>query len=253
MFFDPQAHTSRGVPFEDVITGYRRAAERAPAELGISTELILCFLRDLPVDDAMRTLIQALPYREWIIGVGLDSDERDNPPGNFGEVFARARAEGFRLTMHCDIDQVGSIANIRAVLDDIGVDRIDHGTNIVEDRQLVDLVRQRGIGLTCCPMSNSFVTERMKSDEIVALLREGVCVTLNSDDPAYFGGYVGDNYVALAEVALLNEADLVRFAINSFDASWLSAQRRAAYIGVVEDYARDRGVALVAREPRASS
>ncbi|HAS32379.1 MAG TPA: adenosine deaminase, partial [Microbacterium sp.] len=146
MFFDPQAHTSRGVPFAEVITGYRRAAVRAQDELGISAELILCFLRDFSAEYAMATLMEALPYKAWIVGVGLDSDERGNPPEKFAAVFARARAEGFFLTMHCDIDQVGSIDNIRTVLEDIEVDRIDHGTNIVEDPALVDAAIAKGIG-----------------------------------------------------------------------------------------------------------
>ena len=170
MFFDPQAHTSRGVPFAEVITGYRRAAVRAQDELGISAELILCFLRDFSAEYAMATLMEALPYKAWIVGVGLDSDERGNPPEKFATVFARARAEGFFLTMHCDIDQVGSIDNIRTVLEDIQVDRIDHGTNIVEDPALVDAAIAKGIGFTTCPVSNSFVTDQMKSDEIVSLL-----------------------------------------------------------------------------------
>ncbi|MFT4306977.1 MAG: adenosine deaminase [Microbacterium sp.] len=246
MFFDPQAHTSRGVPFEDVIGGYRRAVVRARAELGVSAELIMCFLRDFSAEHAMSTLMEALPYRRWIVGVGLDSDERDNPPSKFAAVFARARAEGFLLTMHCDIDQPGSIGHIRQVLTEIGVDRIDHGTNIVEDPELVALVKERGLGLTCCPVSNSFVTEQMKSDEIVGLMREGVAVTVNSDDPAYFGGYVGDNYVALAEYAGLDETDLVRLALNSFAASWLTPARRAGYVARVEDYAAAHGVALPA-------
>ena len=244
MFFDPQAHTSRGVPFENVVTGYHRAAVRADEELGISAELILCFLRDLPAEDAVVTLEAALPYKNWIIGVGLDSDERDNPPGKFSDVFARARAEGFRLTMHCDIDQVGSIDNIRTVLEDIRVERIDHGTNIVEDPELVAMAKERGLGFTCCPVSNSFVTEQMKADEIVSLLRAGLRVTINSDDPAYFGAYVGDNYIALAEQAGLSHTELVQLAINSFEASWLTPERRAAYIDRVKDYAADRGVAL---------
>ncbi len=241
MFFDPQAHTSRGVPFENVITGYHRAAEKAP-ELGISADLILCFLRDFSADSAAETLAQALPYKEWIIGVGLDSDERDNPPSKFASVFAAARDAGLRLTMHCDIDQIGSIDNIRTVIEDIGVDRIDHGTNIVEDDSLVELVKEKGLGLTCCPVSNSFVTEQMKSDEIVGLLRRGVRVMLNSDDPAYFGAYVGDNYVALAEHANLTPRDLVQLAINSFEASWLSDERRAEYIASVEKFAASHGI-----------
>ena len=130
LFFDPQAHTGRGVPFATVIGGYRRAVVRAQAELGISAELILCFLRDLSAEHAMSTLLEALPYRHWIVGVGLDSDERDNPPAKFAAVFERARAEGFLVTMHCDIDQPGSIDHIRQALE-FGVDQIDHGTNIV--------------------------------------------------------------------------------------------------------------------------
>lgn len=244
MFFDPQAHTSRGVPFSAVIGGYRRAAVRAQDELGISAELILCFLRDFSAEFAMATLMEALPYKQWIVGVGLDSDERDNPPSKFAAVFARAKAEGFFLTMHCDIDQVGSIDNIREVLRDIRVDRIDHGTNIVEDPELIALAKERGLGFTCCPVSNSFVTAQMKADEIVTLLREGVRVTINSDDPAYFGAYVAENYVALAQQAGLTEADLAQLAINSFEASWLTPARRAAFVAAVQEYAAERGVSL---------
>ena len=244
MFFDPQAHTSRGVPFSAVIGGYRRAAVRAQDELGISAELILCFLRDFSAEFAMATLMEALPYKQWIVGVGLDSDERDTPPSKFAAVFARAKAEGFFLTMHCDIDQVGSIDNIREVLRDIRVDRIDHGTNIVEDPELIALAKERGLGFTCCPVSNSFVTAQMKADEIVTLLREGVRVTINSDDPAYFGAYVAENYVALAQQAGLTEADLTQLAINSFEASWLTPARRAAFVAAVQEYAAERGVSL---------
>lgn len=244
LFFDPQAHTSRGVPFDAVVTGYRNAIVRAERELGLSAELIMCFLRDFSAEYAMATLMEALPYRRWIVGLGLDSDERDNPPGKFAEVFARGREEGFLLTMHCDIDQVGSIDNIRTVVADIGVDRIDHGTNVVEDPELVALVAEKGLGLTCCPISNSFVTEQMKADEIVGLMRQGVRVTINSDDPAYFGGYVADNYVALAEHAGLSATDLVQLAINSFEASWLTPARREAYIASVADYATANGVDL---------
>jgi len=149
MFFDPQAHTGRGVPFATVIGGYRQAIIAARAEFGISAELIMCFLRDQSADFAMATLMESLPYKDWIVGVGLDSDERDNPPSKFADVFARARREGYQLTMHCDIDQVGSIENIRQALEDIGVDRIDHGTNVVESPPLVAQLKRRGIGLTC--------------------------------------------------------------------------------------------------------
>ena len=236
MFFDPQAHTSRGVPFETVVTGYHRAAAEAGERHGVDAHLILCFLRDLSAESAAETLEASVPFRDRILGVGLDSDERGNPPEKFADVFARARELGYRLTMHCDIDQEGSIDNIRTVLDRIGVDRVDHGTNVVEDPALVDVVRDRGLGLTCCPISNSFVTDDMKATEIAGLLRDGVRVTVNSDDSAYFGGYVADNYVALAEAAGLTTAEVVQLARNSFEASWLSDEQRAAYLAEIDGY-----------------
>ncbi|PXA67353.1 adenosine deaminase [Cryobacterium arcticum] len=234
-FFDPQAHTSRGVPIEKVIVGYHRAAVDAGA-LGVSAELILCFLRDFSAESALATLTEALPYADRFIGVGLDSDERDNPPTKFADVFALARANGLKLTMHCDIDQVGSIENIRQVLEDIQVDRIDHGTNIVENPELVALVRERRLGLTCCPVSNSFVTADMKAAEMVALLKFGVLVTVNSDDPAYFGAYVADNYSALAEKAGLDTDELVLLAKNSFEASWLPTNEKQAFLHAIDEY-----------------
>ena len=238
MFFDPQAHTSRGVPFESVVTGYHQAAAEG-AELGIDADLIMCFLRDHSAESAAETLEASVPFQEMIVGVGLDSDERGNPPEKFADVFARARQLGYRLTMHCDIDQVGSIDNIRTVLQDIRTDRIDHGTNIVEDPSLVEELRARGIGLTCCPISNRFVTSDMKNAEIAQLLRSGVRVTVNSDDPAYFGGYIADNYLALAEAAGLSSAEVVTLAENSFVISWVDDDRRAGYLDEVGRYVRD--------------
>ena len=237
LFFDPQAHTGRGVPFPAVVGGYRRAIVRAERELGVHADLILCILRDLTAEHAMSTLMEALPYRDWIVGVGLDSDERGNPPAKFAAVFARARAEGFLLTMHCDIDQPGSIDNIRAALLEIEVDRIDHGTNVVEDPALVDLLRERGIGLTCCPISNGFVTDDMKAVEIAALLRSGVKVTVNSDDPAYFGGYVTENLLALAAAADLTADELVQLQRNALEVSWLAPFRRDGLLARLEEYA----------------
>lgn len=235
MFFDPQAHTSRGVPFADVVNGYHRAAVDGAA-LGVDAHLILCFLRDFSAESAAETLEASVPFADKILGVGLDSDERENPPSKFGAVFARARELGYRLTMHCDIDQVGSIENIRQVLENIGVDRIDHGTNVVEDPALVEVVRERGLGLTCCPVSNSFVTDDMKATEIAQLLRAGVKVTVNSDDPAYFGGYVAENYVALVEKAGLTSEEVVTLAKNSFEASWVSDADRARFLAEVDAY-----------------
>ena len=235
MFFDPQAHTSRGVPFEAVVTGYHRAAVDG-AQLGIDADLIMCFLRDHSAESAEETLEASLPFQDLILGVGLDSDERGNPPEKFASVFARARDVGYRLTMHCDIDQGGSIDNIRTVLHHIRTDRIDHGTNVVEDPSLVEELRARGIGLTCCPISNRFVTDDMKAREIADLLRTGVRVTVNSDDPAYFGGYVAENYLALAEAAGLTSTEVVTLAENSFAISWVDDGRRAGYLDEVNRY-----------------
>jgi adenosine deaminase len=241
LFFDPQAHTGRGIPFPTVISGYRSAIARARRELGISAELILCFLRDHSAEYAMATLLEALPYKSWILGVGLDSDERGNPPSKFAAVFERARAEGFLLTMHCDIDQPDSVEHIRQALEDIAVDRLDHGTNIVEDDRLVELAAAKGIALTCCPVSNSFVTAEMKSAQIVGLLDRGLTVTVNSDDPAYFGAYVADNYLALAEQAGLGIDRLAELARNSFRASWLTPARQDAFLREVDDYVAANG------------
>ena len=242
MFFDPQAHTGRGVPFDTIIRGYRRAIVEGRREFGISAELILCFLRDLSAEFAMATLMEALPYKDWIIGIGLDSDERANPPSKFAAVYARARAEGFLLTMHCDIDQQNSIEHIRQALEDIGVDRIDHGTNIVEDPRLVDLVRTKGLGLTCCPVSNRFVTADMKANEIVSLLRAGVKVTVNSDDPAYFGGYVADNFAALAGEIDVTVEELAAIARNSFEVAWLTSRARDGFLAELDAYCAAHGV-----------
>lgn len=240
LFFDPQAHTSRGVPFPTVIRGYRSAVLRAERDLEMSVSLIMCFLRDLDAGFAMATLMEALPYKDWIIGIGLDSDERGNPPSKFQQVFNRARQEGFMLTMHCDIDQEGSIEHIRQALEQIGVDRIDHGTNIVEDERLRDIVKQRGIGLTCCPISNSVVTADFKGREILDLLRNKVKVTVNSDDPAYFRGYVNENMIKIARDTDATQAELVKLQENAFDISWISAWRREKYLERLHRYAEQQ-------------
>jgi adenosine deaminase len=242
VFFDPQAHTSRGVAFDVVVEGLWDAVRRAPAELGVDAALIMCFLRDLPAESAMATLEASLPHRDKIVGVGLDSDERDNPPVKFAEVFARAREAGYRLTMHCDIDQEGTLEHLRQVLEVIRVDRIDHGSNVVEDPALMAEVVARGLGMTSCPISNGFVTEQMKAPEIVALLRAGAKVTVNSDDPAYFGGYVAENVVALARAADLDRADLVRLQRNAFEVCWVEEDARARYLAELDAYAAAHGV-----------
>lgn len=240
MFFDPQAHTSRGVAFADVIEGYYQAVSEAEASFDIKARLIMCFLRDFSEESAIEHYEMALPYRDKFIGIGLDSDERDNPPSKFARVFARAKADGFKITMHCDIDQVGSIENIRQVLHDIKVDRIDHGTNIVEDEELVNYAKANGIGLTCCPVSNGFVTDDMKGQEIKELLYKGVKVTINSDDPAYFGSYVADDLIAVAEAVDLNQDDIVRLVKNAFEIAWITDEEKEDYLAEVDEFVANR-------------
>lgn len=237
IFFDPQAHTSRGVPFDLVIRGLRRALLDAERRLGIRAQLIMCFLRDFQAEYAMATLLESLPYREWIVGVGLDSDEKGNPPVKFRTVYERARQEGYLLTMHCDVDQENSVEHIRQAVEEIGVDRIDHGVNALEDPALVETIRERGLGLTVCPISNGYVTDSTKAEAIRRMLDLGLCVTVNSDDPAYFAGYVQENLAVLAEELSLTEADLVQLERNAFEITWLPRPLKDAYLAELDAYA----------------
>ena len=241
VFFDPQAHTTRGIPFATVVEGLRRAQQDAEAELGLRTQLIMCFLRDLSAESALETLEQSLAYGDWIVGVGLDSDEKGNPPVKFKEVFARARREGFRLTMHCDVDQENSVEHIRQCLDEIAVERVDHGVNALEDAALITEINRRGLGLTVCPISNSYVTDGLKAAEIKRLLDEGVRATVNSDDPAYFPGYMNENLIAVERAAQLTQDELVQLARNAFTVSWLPSEDRERYLDALEAYAAKPG------------
>ena len=236
VFFDPQAHTTRGIPFGAFIEGFHRAQRDAAASLGLRSQLIMCFLRDLPADSAMETLQQSLPYRDWIVGVGLDSDEKGNPPAKFKDVFARARSEGYRLTMHCDVDQENSVEHIWQCLRDIGVERIDHGVNALEDENLIEELTDRGLGLTVCPISNRYVTGDLKAAEIKAMLGQGMRATVNSDDPAYFPGYVNENLIAAQAAMDLTRDEIVQLARNAFTIAWLSEQDRNRYLAALEAY-----------------
>ena len=235
LFFDPQAHTTRGVAFEELFEGYYKATQDA-RKLGIEAHLIMCFLRDMSEESAMEHYEMALPYKDRILGIGLDSDERNNPPLKFQRVFARAKEDGFHITMHCDIDQLNSIENIRDALLTIGVERIDHGTNIVEDPSLVEYVLENKIGLTCCPVSNGFVTSDMKGKEIKDLLRKGVKVTVNSDDPAYFQSYISDDLITLAEAYDLDKDDIITLVKNSFEIAWMSEKAKQNYLDAVDAF-----------------
>jgi adenosine deaminase len=237
MFFDPQAHTSRGVGFDIVIRGIRRAQMDAEVQLGIRSQLILCFLRDASAEFAMATLLESLPYKEWIVGVGLDSDERNNPPLKFAAVFKRAREEGYLLTMHCDVDQQDSVAHIWQCVKDIGVGRIDHGVNALEDAALCAEIKRRGLAFTVCPVSNGFVTDGTKAAEIKRMLDLGLRVTVNSDDPAYFGGYMTENLLAVHQEVDLSKAQLVQLARNAVEASWLPSRRKDDYLAQIAAFA----------------
>jgi adenosine deaminase len=238
-FFDPQAHTSRGVPFETIITGIRRAQEDAEAQLGVESNLIMCFLRDMSAQSAAEHLKMSLPYRGWIVGVGLDSDERDNPPAKFADVFAQAREAGYKLTMHCDVNQKDIHGHIRECLDLIEVDRIDHGVNVLEDEHLCRDVIERGLGLTVCPVSNRFVVQSLTSVEILKMLELGIKVTVNSDDPAYFRAYLNDNFLALTDEGDFLKENVVQLSRNAFDIAWMPEARRQYYLNALDDYALD--------------
>ena len=236
-FFDPQAHTSRGVPFEAIITGIHRAQVDAERQLGMKTQLIMCFLRDMSAASAMETLEASLPFKGWIIGVGLDSDERGNPPTKFKDVFARARREGYRLTMHCDVNQEDSVQHIWQALDEIGVERIDHGVNSLEDEALIEEIKARGLALTVCPISNRYVTGSLTVDEIKTMLEKGMRVMINSDDPSYMQAYLNENLLELVEVGGFTRAQIAQLAKNSFLATWLSEDEKADYTAKVDAYA----------------
>ena len=236
-FFDPQAHTSRGVAFETIVNGIHQAQLDAAAQLGVESNLIMCFLRDMSAESAMEHLEMSLFFKDRIIGVGLDSDEKDNPPVKFAEVFAKARAEGYKLTMHCDVNQKDILGHIRECLDLIQVDRIDHGVNCLEDESLIQDIVDRGLGLTVCPVSNRFVVQSLTSSEIKTMLSRGIKATINSDDPAYFRAYMNDNFIALAKEGDFSRAEIVQLSRNAFDIAWLSDDRRQHYFNLLDSFA----------------
>ncbi len=237
IFFDPQAHTSRNIPFETAINGLYKATVDARA-LNIDARLIMCFLRDYSRESARKTLEESLKYQDKFIGIGLDSDEHNNPPMKFFNQFTDATTHNLHITAHADIDQKNSIEHITELLEVIGTERIDHGTNIVEDPDLVEYAAKNEIGFTACPLSNSFVSPEMKGKEILELLNKGVKVSIHSDDPAYFGGYISDNYYALAKNFDLNKDQIVQLAKNSFETSWISNEQKALYLKQIDDYVR---------------
>ncbi len=234
IFFDPQGHTGRGVAFETVFAGIRRALDDAEAKLGLTSRLILCFLRHLGEADAFATLEQALPFKAGLAGVGLDSSELGHPPEKFARAFEKARAEGLLAVAHAG--EEGPADYVRGALDALGVVRIDHGNRCLDDPDLVRRLAAARIPLTVCPLSNLrlCVVEDMADHPLRRMMELGLFVTVNSDDPAYFGGYVNENYVAVQDALGLSCADLVTLARNSFEASFLEPAAKQAMIDKVE-------------------
>ena len=234
IFFDPQSHTSRGIPFDVVVKGIHSALLQAESELAISSRLIMCFLRHLPASDALETWRTAGPYFDWIHGVGLDSSERDFPPRLFTDVFALARNAGLRTVAHAG--EEGPPAYIREALELLQVSRIDHGVRITEDPALLAEVAQRQIPLTVCPLSNTrlCVYPTMEDHPILSLLDQGLLVTINSDDPAYFGGYVNRNFHAVVQALAASREQIIRLAKNSFSASFLDEDSKLSWIEKID-------------------
>jgi len=243
IFFDPQAHTTRGVAFSTVIDGLHRALRDGQARLGITAKLIMCFLRHLDQDDAMRTLDEALDHKDRIVAVGLDSSELGHPPSKFRNVFARARNAGFLAVAHAG--EEGPAAYVWEALDELGVARIDHGNRSLDDEALVRRLAKAKTPLTVCPLSNlklAVVTD-MTRHPLKDMIEKGLVVTVNSDDPAYFGGYINENYQAVQAALDLTRAQLAAIARNSFEAAFLGAAEKQALIARLDDYVGRGGAA----------
>lgn len=235
IFFDPQPHTQRGVGFPTVIEGIWRALADGRRDLDISSHLIMCFLRDLSAESAMATLETALPFGDRIIAVGLDSAERDNPPSKFEAVFDRARANGFLTVAHAG-EEAGP-AYVWEALDLLKVSRVDHGVRSLEDPKLVARLREERMPLTVCPFSNVRlrVVPTLAAHPLKRMMEAGLMVTCNSDDPAYFGGYVGDNFRDTAAALALTADQVIALAKNSFEASFIDAAAKRAYLAQIDN------------------
>lgn len=236
IFFDPQAHTSRGIEFATVHTGIYQALQDAKEKLGISAYLILCFLRHLSAESAMATLEQALPYKDTIVAVGLDSSEMGNPPSKFQRVFDRAREAGFYTVAHAGEEEPPEY--IWEAIKLLNVSRIDHGVRCIEDTQLVKYLIEQQIPLTVCPLSNIklCVFDAMEKHNIKHLLHMGLCVTVNSDDPAYFGGYVAENLQQIQQALGLSQQDIYQMMKNSFQATFLNPEEKQAQIAELDHF-----------------
>ncbi|MGB5596795.1 MAG: adenosine deaminase [Crocosphaera sp.] len=229
IFFDPQTHTNRGVSFEAIITGIDEALKAGKQQLGISSNLILCFLRDLTVESAFETLETAIKYGDKIIAVGLDSAEQNNPPSKFKDVFDKARSEGFLTVAHAG--EEGASDYIWQAINLLKVSRIDHGVRCIDDPKLIEYLAKTQIPLTVCPLSNVKlkVFNSLAEHNLKTLLDYGLCITINSDDPAYFGGYINENFRAVTSALNLTETDLKKMINNSFKASFLESKEKEKF------------------------
>ena len=234
IFFDPQAHTQRGVPMQSIIEGIHQALVDGARRFGISSQLILCFLRHLSGDEAMRTLEAALPHRDYFAGVGLDSSERGHPPEKFTDVFMRARAEDLFVVAHAG--EEGPPDYVWQALDSLGAARIDHGVRCTEDPALVERLRSERVPLTVCPLSNVKlrVFDSIENHNLRELIDAGLCVTINSDDPAYFGGYINENFGAVCDAFDLNRQEISALGRNSIEGAFMDESRRREIIGELE-------------------
>jgi len=238
IFFDPQTHSARGVTLATVLDGLGRAGAEAERELGITSQSILCFLRHLSAEQAMRTLEEALPHKHRIAAIGLDSSESGHPPSKFAEVFARARREGLPAVAHAG--EEGPPSYIYEALDVLKVRRIDHGVRCEEAPELLERLARERVPLTMCPLSNVKlrVFERIEDHNLKRLLERGLCVTVNSDDPAYFGGYVLENYLAVQRGLGLSQDEVTLLARNSIEASFLDDSAKQRWLNAIDHYAR---------------
>lgn len=238
MFFDPQQHTDRGIPFSVMIEGLTRGRIEAERDFGIRSQLIMCFVRERSAESAMAVFEMALPYKNLIVGLGLDSGEKDNPPEKFAEIFRRGREEGFRLTMHCDVDQKNTHEHIRQAIEEIGVERIDHGANLLDRPELIAMAGERGLFFTVCPYANEMMRPGERQSIARGMLDRGLRLTLNSDDPAYMEGkYINENMLMVHELAGFEREDLLTVTRNAFDAAWIDEDLRRELHGKLDAYA----------------
>ena len=237
IMFDPQTHTQRGVTFETVINGIQRAREEAKEKWGISSLLIMSYLRHLSEEEAFETLNQSLPYKHLIKAVGLDSSENGNPPSKFYKVFEASAKEGYTLLAHAG--EEGPADYVWEAIDGLKIERIDHGNNCLTDENLVLEIIKRDMALTVCPLSNLElqVVKDLKEHPLKTMLHKGIKATVNSDDPAYFGGYLNQNFIAIQEALELTKEELVILAKNSFQYSLLEEDRKKELLHLVEQYA----------------